>query len=190
MGCGGACVLALGPRLFDLWLGPGHFVGYPILTVFFVLLVLEAQCFIVSAGSRATEDEAFAPWALAAAGLKVLCSWLLALEFGLLGIALGTLLAQLLTNHWFMPYRGLRRLRMSLRQHVSEVLLPVGLVFLVTGAAVSAAIMPLTKAPLWLCVSAGASMAGLVLVAALWLLVFDAAQRTRVANFVGWRLAG
>ena len=34
MACGGACILALGPLLFDLWLGPGNFIGYPIMAVF------------------------------------------------------------------------------------------------------------------------------------------------------------
>ena len=185
---GGACVLALGPRLFDFWLRPGHFVGYPILVVFFILLTLEAHCFIVATSSRATEDEAFAPWALAAAALKVLFSWLLGVRYGLLGIALGTLLAELLTNHWFMPYRGLRRLRMSLWQHLFGVLLPVGLVFVMTGSAVWLVEKPLANVPLWFAVGTGVAVAGLVLAVALWLLVLDKSQRVRLLANLAPRL--
>jgi O-antigen/teichoic acid export membrane protein len=38
--CGGGCVLALGPRLFNLWLGRGNFAGYPLLAIFFVIFFL------------------------------------------------------------------------------------------------------------------------------------------------------
>ena len=32
---GGACILALGHRLFDFWLGPGNYIGTPVAVVFF-----------------------------------------------------------------------------------------------------------------------------------------------------------
>jgi O-antigen/teichoic acid export membrane protein len=186
MACGGACVLGLGQRLFDLWLGTGNFVGYPVLIIFFVLLFLEAQCFIVTTSSRATEDEAFALWAIAAGALKVVLSTVLGLRFGLLGIALGTLLAQLATNHWFMVFRGLRRLRMSLRQHVKQVLLPVGVLFVVTIGAVWLVVRVLSGFPLLLVVGAGCVMSGTLLLIALWALVLEADQRRRLVAHFGF----
>ena len=119
MACGGACILALGPQLFEVWLGADTFIGYPILIIFFLLLFLEAHCFIITTSSRATEDEAFAAWAVGAGLLKLGLSYVLGLRFGLLGIAVSTLAAQLVTNHWFMVFRGMRRLRLSLREQCS-----------------------------------------------------------------------
>ena len=182
--CGGACVLVLGPRLFDLWLGRGNFAGYPLLAVFFGTFFLETQATIISTCSRATEDEAFAPWALAAGALKIVLSLSLAVRFGLTGIALGTLLALALTNHWFMAFRGLSRLRMSLWQHGSRVLVPVSFVFVVTGVSVWLVEQPLREAPSWSGVLAGVIVAGLILAAALWILALDKSERTRALSIL------
>jgi len=133
MAAGGGCILGLGDAFFNLWLGPGNFVGYPILVVFSLLLLFEAQCYITTTASRATEDEAFAGWAVGAGLLKLVLSLCLGRSFGLLGIATATLVAQLVTNHWFMLFRGLRRLRIRFRVYTLNVLLPVsGLLFSTT----------------------------------------------------------
>jgi O-antigen/teichoic acid export membrane protein len=182
--CGGACVLILGPRLFNLWLGQGNFVGYPLLAIFFVMFFLETQAAIISTCSRATEDEVFAPWSIAAGTLKIILSLSLGIRFGLTGIALGTLLALALTNHWFMTYRGLRRLRMSFWQHGSRVLLPVGLVFAATCASVWLVEQPLRDAPAWRGVLAGGTVAGLILAAALWMLALDKSERARALVYL------
>jgi O-antigen/teichoic acid export membrane protein len=186
MAAGGGCILALGPHLFNLWLGPGNFVGYPLLIILFVLLFLEAQCFIVTTCSRATEDEAFALWAVAAGALKVILSIILGIRYGLIGIALGTLIAQLATNHWFMVFRGLRRLRMSLREHAKQVLLPVGVLFIVTTVAVWLVVRVLSGFPLLLVVGAGCVMSGTLLLIALWALVLEADQRRRLVAHFGF----
>ena len=187
MACSGACVLALGHRLFDLWLGVGNFVGYPVLIVFFVLLFLEAQCFIVTTSSRATEDEAFAPWALSAGLLKLGLSALLGMRYGLVGIAMGTLIAQLVTNHWFMVYRGLRRLRMSLRQHALKVLAPVIVACMVTFSAVGLTEWLTSGMPLWAQVLLGCGVAGCVLIGLFWTLVLEESQRRRLITYSGVR---
>jgi O-antigen/teichoic acid export membrane protein len=182
--CGGACVLMLGPRLFNLWLGQGNFAGYPLLAIFFVMFFLETQAAIISTCSRATEDEVFAPWAVAAGMLKIILSLTLGIRFGLTGIALGTLLALALTNHWFMTYRGLRRLGMGLWQHGSRVLFPVSLVFAATCASVWLVEQPLRDAPPWLGILAGGTVAGLNLAAALWILTLDKSERARALLYL------
>jgi O-antigen/teichoic acid export membrane protein len=182
--CGGACVLVLGPRLFNLWLGPGNFAGHPLQGIFFVMFFLETQATIISTCSRATEDEVFAPWAIAAGALKIILSLALAVRFGLTGIALGTLVALVLTNHWFMSYRGLRRLGMSIWLHGSRVLFPVSLVFGATCVSVWLVEQPLSDAPAWIAVPAGGATAGLILVAALWILTLDKSERARALVYL------
>ncbi len=71
--CGSAWVLSLGSSLFDAWIGPGKFIGYPTLIVFCALLAVETHSFIIVAGSRATEDEAFAFSTLAGEFLSSVC---------------------------------------------------------------------------------------------------------------------
>jgi O-antigen/teichoic acid export membrane protein len=44
--------------------------------------------------------------------LNVLLSVLLAKEYGLIGIAMGTLIAHIITNNWFTPYWFYRNLHL------------------------------------------------------------------------------
>jgi O-antigen/teichoic acid export membrane protein len=180
MAAGGACILALGPRLFDVWLGANHFIGYPILGIFFVLLFLESQSYAISLGSRATEDEAFAYWSLGGAGLKLGLAAILGARFGLLGIAASTLLAQLVTTHWYMVYRGLRRLRIGLRSYVAGVLAPVVVLFLLVMLAVGAPISLGVFATEWHAVLGGVCLAGLLLAGFYWCLVLEPNHRERL----------
>jgi O-antigen/teichoic acid export membrane protein len=182
--CGGACILVLGPSLFNLWLGDGNFAGYPLLGIFLVMFFLEAQATIISTGSRATEDEVFAPWAIAAGTLKIILSLALAARFGLTGIALGTLIALALTNHWFMTFRGLRRLRMSIWQHGLQVLVPVTVVFVTTCVSVWLVKHALHDAPPWGVVLAGGTVAALILAVSLWVLTFDKSERARALTYL------
>ena len=180
MAAGGACILALGPRLFDVWLGKNNFIGYPILSIFFVLLFLETQCYIITLGSRATEDEAFAFWAAGAAILKLILSAVLGLEYGLIGIAASALLAQLGTNHWYMVYRGLKRLQISFESHLINVLVPVvGLfmaVILCVWLVLSANVFPSELSA----VIGGALVSGVILAFFMWFFVLEPGHRSRL----------
>ena len=179
---GGACLLVIGRQLFELWLGPGNFIGFAVIGAFLVTETLETQSYIIATASRATEDEAFAFSAVAGGILKLTFSWVFAKQFGLLGIAMGTVVALLLTNHWYMVYRGLRRLQISLREYVRTILLPCALVF------------PLMLGLLWgvrsLCRETAASVqlasvaftALLLFAGAVWLLVLESGQRARVGR--------
>ena len=184
MTSGGACILVLGPRLFDVWLGPGNFIGLPILTIFFVLTFLESQCYIITLGSRATEDEAFAIWALGAGVLKMTLSAILGLRYGLIGIAASTLIAQLATNHWYMVYRGLKRLGISLESHVVNVLLPVSGLFFAVMISVSLLMAGNFFATEWQSVLGATFVAGVFLTAFIWFFVLEPGQRHR---FISWR---
>jgi O-antigen/teichoic acid export membrane protein len=184
MACGGGCVLMLGSRLFDLWLGQGNFTGYPILVIFLVVFFFETQAAIISTGSRATEDEVFALWAMAAAILKIALAIVFGRTLGLTGIALATLVALALTNHWFMTYRGLRRLEMRLGQHVTSVLGPVFLVFSATCLVVWIVEQGLRNASSWMVIGAGSGAAALVLAISFWMLTLDKSERTRALGLL------
>lgn len=183
--CGSSCLLVLGNRLFDVWLGPGHFVGYPTLVVFVALLTLEAHSAIIAISSRATEDEAFAAWSIAGGLLKIAASWILMRPYGLFGIAMGTLVAQLLTNHWYMVYRGLRRLGISFEEHSVRVLLPCAAIF-VLGLAGNAALLQLTRGhrAVVQLIETGIFTA-LLFFAACWWLVLARSERARLLSFIG-----
>jgi O-antigen/teichoic acid export membrane protein len=180
---GGGCVLGLGHRLFNLWIGHGNYIGITVAAVFFLSLLFEAHSYIISTCSRATEDEAFAVWAASGAALKIGLSLFLGARLGLLGIALGTLGAQLATNHWFTCYRGLRRLRMSLRYHLRHVLAPVSLVFAITLLAVRTLVTVTSAKSDWIVVGSGVLVAGCVLAGAVWLFILDHSQRRLATTF-------
>jgi O-antigen/teichoic acid export membrane protein len=174
---GGACVLGLGHHLFNLWIGHGNYIGPRIAWVFFILLALETQSFIIATSSRATEDEAFAVCAGVAALLNVAFTFVLGARYGLFGIALATLIAQGATSYWFMCYRGLRRLRMSLRAHLRDVAAPALLLLIVTLVMVRSLVSFMSAQPDWLIVAAAALTAGSLLCGSIWLLVLDPSQR-------------
>lgn len=185
--CGGAAVLAAGESLFDLWLGPGNYVGLLVVAMFVVMFVLEQQTFIISTASRATEYEAFAGWMLAGGLLKLILSYVLMKFFGLVGLAAGTLIAQALTAYWFVPYRGLRRLKMGRWQYLGGVLLPCAIVFAVALGLSFLAIRLWSSPPHLIRLVVACGISGVVLAAAAWLLVLDGHQRNRASAWLGFR---
>jgi O-antigen/teichoic acid export membrane protein len=174
--CAAAVLLTCGDLVFRLWLGPGSFPGYALLAIFCLTFWLETQHVIVALASRATDDEAFAPWALGAGALNLVLSVSLVGPLGLIGVALATMIAQMATNNWYAVYRGSRRLRMGVGGHVRDVLLPALAVLVI---AISAA---------WTSrrLAGGEGVAGLLAaiasVGALWALLAAVCLRSRPAR--------
>ncbi|MFN3265803.1 MAG: MATE family efflux transporter [Deinococcales bacterium] len=110
--------------LINIWVGEGHFLGRPILYIFLVMLTLEVHHVIFATVLMATGELPFAPWAIGAGLLNLLLSVVLANWLGLLGVALGTMLAQMLTNNWFAPTITLRALGVHFRDYWKFFLLP------------------------------------------------------------------
>ncbi|AFZ22785.1 membrane protein involved in the export of O-antigen and teichoic acid [Cylindrospermum stagnale PCC 7417] len=121
MAAGVAFLMMAGREFIELWLGKGNFVGQNILLVFCMMLTLEAQHVILVTSSRATEDEKYAPFALSAGVLNVVITWVLIKPLGLLGVAMGTMLAQMLTSNWYGVYRPMVRLRLNFRVYLRQV---------------------------------------------------------------------
>lgn len=97
-----------GPDLFKLWLGPGNFVGYPVLLALLAMMTLETHHVSHATLTMATGSIPFVRPALTAGVLNLVFSYALLQWLGLLGVALGTLLAQIATNNWFAPYVTLK----------------------------------------------------------------------------------
>ena len=75
-------------------------------------------------------------WIALTAGLLNLVISLILMRFwGLLGVALGTMLAQMLTNNWFVPYYSARSLGFSVPRYLKRVLLPLGVLMVVATLA-------------------------------------------------------
>ncbi len=132
MVAGVAYLLVCGETVIELWLGEGEFIGWPVLATFCAMLTLEVQHVIMSQACRATRDEPFAPWALAAGVINLVLTWVLIERYGLWGVALATFIAQLVTNNWYAVYRTLRRLEMSVGSYARRAVLPVGALFAAT----------------------------------------------------------
>jgi len=181
---GSSVLFFAGKDLFDLWLGEGHFIGYPILLAFVFTEMLEAQAFIVSTGSRATGEESFAWSSILGGVLKLGLSVFLAREWGLLGVALGTVIALSLTNHWYVPWKGLARMEYSRVRLLTRTIGPA-----LIWSAVAAALLYLVHAllgdtPSWVRLLALSSLAVLSLVGSLWTLVLSREHRHRL--IAGW----
>lgn len=111
-------------RVLAVWLGANHFVGFPVVCVLLVVALLEAYAQAMAAATISTGRVVFVAPALIAGVVNIALSVLLAHKLGLLGVVLGTMLAQALTNHWYVPWYTLRLFRIDWKQHVREVLLP------------------------------------------------------------------
>ena len=122
--CGVGVMAVIGESVLAVWIGPGHFVGRPILMTFCAVLVLYVQQSLLLGFSRATENEAYASCYLVAGALNVFITWLLVGPLGLLGVALGTLIAQAATTSWFVPMSALKRLQITWKTYSILVLLP------------------------------------------------------------------
>ena len=182
-------MLFAGEALFRLWLGPGNFIGLPVLAAFLITETLETQSCIISAASRATGDEAFAWSSLAAGGLKLGLSIWLAHHYGLLGVALGTVFALCLTNHWYVPSRGLKSLQYSRWKLVRSTLLPLAGYLALLSLVLWVVHRWTHNAPALWQLSGAVIAASLLLLPVCWFFVLEAHERTRLGHRFGFRLS-
>lgn len=188
MAAGVAFLMVVGRELFDLWLGKGNFVGHNILLIFCIMLTLEAQHGILASSARATEDEKYAPWSFASGILNIMFTWVLIKPLGLLGVAVGTMLAQMLTSNWYAVYRPMVRLKLNfnlyLRQVVSlwatVLLCCLGLSWLAKNS-----LFLLGINSNWAVIAAAAVACGIVLATSLWLGVLEDRHRRSLQAKLG-----
>jgi O-antigen/teichoic acid export membrane protein len=112
-------------RIISMWIGPDHFVGFGVIWILIAVMFLEGHHAAMAAATMSTGKLPFVIPALIAGALNIIASVLLAKRFGLLGVAAGTLCAQLLTNNWFVPLYTMRQFNINLYEHARTVLLPI-----------------------------------------------------------------
>jgi len=150
---------AFAPELFSTWLGHGNFVGYAVLMAMAVMMTLETHHVVHASLTMASGHIPFVRIALVAGVLNLFFSLMLVRWFGLLGIALGTMTAQMLTNNWYAPHVSLRRLGISASSYL-RVMVPRFLGLLALFGAVEAALVAALQgqaAPLRLAAGIGAA---------------------------------
>lgn len=109
---------AFAPDLFNMWLGHGNFIGYAVLMTMVVMMTLETHHVVHASLIMASGHIPFVRIAIVAGVLNLVLSLVLVRHIGLLGIALGTMTAQMLTNNWYAPYVNLRRLGIGIGDYM------------------------------------------------------------------------
>lgn len=184
MAAGVGFVLVAGREFIELWLGKSAFIGYEILLVFCITFTLEAHSVILLTCARSTEDERYAISALTAGALNLVLTWILIGPLGLLGVALSTMIAQILTNHWYGVYRPFVRLKINPREYFRRVVL----LWLITLGGTVGIGWILTRqlresgfSAFWQ-VGVALAIAGLALCGALWCAVIEPPQRQQLLS--------
>lgn len=124
MALGTSFLIICGKEIIELWIGKDNFIGYPILIIFCITLTLETQAKSLTSSSRATNDEKYVVNTFLAALLNIILTWSLIKPLGLFGVALSTLIAQILTSNWYRVYRPLKRLNIRFSVYFQKVILP------------------------------------------------------------------
>lgn len=109
-----------GESIISFWLAPSFFAGNGVLYFAIAMAVLEVHHVILATAVMATGPVPFAAWAVGAGVLNLVLGFLLVPHFGLLGMAMATFFAQLLTNNWYAPLVAFRRFDISLINYVQN----------------------------------------------------------------------
>jgi O-antigen/teichoic acid export membrane protein len=120
--------------LLELWLGPGHDLGFGVLGFLLLSALLEFHHSIHALFSFSMGDWPFAKSALAAGVLNVGLVFLGLKIFGLPGAAAGSMAAQLATNNWYVVAFTLKNMGLKFHRYAGAALLPLGLLALALAA--------------------------------------------------------
>ncbi|HLW53825.1 MAG TPA: hypothetical protein VKW06_13390 [Candidatus Angelobacter sp.] len=121
LGCFVGC---FADRIVSLWVGAQYFIGFGVVWTLLIVMLLDAHQVAMTTATIATGRIAFVHTAVIACVLNLLFCVFLARRFGLLGVPLGTLCAQGMTNDWYGPFYTLRYLRIGIVEHARVVILP------------------------------------------------------------------
>lgn len=122
LGCG---LLLFGRQAIDIWVGHGNFVGYPVLVALVVPLVIGAasrMAGVTLIGLNDLRGVAIISAVEAVANLAL--SILFVRLYGVLGVALATVLTQVGLSGWYMPWYCNRLLGLSWRSYLNRVVMP------------------------------------------------------------------
>jgi O-antigen/teichoic acid export membrane protein len=178
----GSFVACFADRVILVWLGPNHFVGFGVVWVLLVVMLLETHHQSMAAAIMATGKIVFVTPALIAGVLNIIFSVLLARRYGVIGVVIGTMLAQVTTNNWYAPWYTLRHFKIRFSEHLRTILLPVsGLLIMLVIADIGIRLLT-ANIPVILSVFAGALCTGIVGLSFFAIIVLTPEERRR---FIG-----
>lgn len=183
MGCGVSFLLISGKEVTNLWLGENVFVGYEVLATFCVMFTFEVQNVCLMYSARATENEEYALSSLGAGVLNIIFTLMLIKPLGLWGVAMGTLLSQMLTNNWYAVYKPLLRLRLSFKDYTNQVLLLwlLALIFsLLNSFMVKDSLIINNYSSPWTTVIITAAVCGFIFSVTLWTMILSKQQKDKI----------
>ena len=119
-----------GDYILQLWLGKGHFVGWEVLWVFCIMLTLENHHVIFARfGLSAKTDPTWGKMSIISGMINLALTFVGVRWLGLLGVALGTMIAQIMTNNWYAVVKTLGILHLRFWEYVRKS----GFVWFATG---------------------------------------------------------
>jgi O-antigen/teichoic acid export membrane protein len=112
-------IAVFGDYIMQLWLGKGHFVGWGILWVFCIMLTLENHHVIFARfGMSAKTDPTWGKMSIISGVINLTLTYIGVKLYGLMGVALGTMIAQMLTNNWYAVAKTLQIIQMRFMNYV------------------------------------------------------------------------
>jgi O-antigen/teichoic acid export membrane protein len=114
-------IAVFGDYILQLWLGKGHFVGWGVLWVFCIMLTLENHHVIFARfGMSAKTDPTWGKMSLISGAINLALTFIGVKLYGLLGVALGTMIAQMLTNNWYAVAKTLQIVQLRFVHYVQS----------------------------------------------------------------------
>lgn len=124
-------ISVFGDYIIKIWLGEGHFVGWSILWVFCIMLTLENHHVIFARfGLSAKVDPSWGKMSVLAGAINLILTFFFIQWIGLLGVALATMLSQIMTNNWYAVVKTLNIIQLSFTDYLHSS----GIVWFLSGS--------------------------------------------------------
>lgn len=114
-----------GEAIIENWLGPDIYPGNGVLWLLLMMGALEVHHSTLAAATMASGKLVFTAPALISGIINIFLAIILVNKFGLIGVALATVIAQFLTNNWYAPYITLNHYSINFRDYFKETINPL-----------------------------------------------------------------
>jgi len=118
----GLSILALfGDTVIKLWLGDGHFVGWPVLWVFCIMQSLESHhVYFAQTGMSSNRDPVWGKVSMVSGVINLILTYFGVRLYGLVGVALATNISQMLTSNWYAVWKTLKLIDLTFVQYLKK----------------------------------------------------------------------
>ena len=185
LGVGAAVVAVLGREIITAWVGSQNFVGYTSLWLLLFLYVLEAHHVVHAIAVMATGRIVFLRIAIVSGLMTIALGVFLARVWGMPGVVVGMVVAQLATNNWYVPRYSMRLFGISLRDYVRWVAPSVGVAGVTAVFALALRwVLLRTGSTSPIALVAALALVAILVVPIVWMAGLTAAERVDAANTV------